>query len=306
LRLLTASTRWAYGHGLRLGLGRGLVFLARRLSVWREVPVPMDDGRHLVLDLREPQNLPYLLYGRAPYEAGEERVVRALVQPGEQVIDVGANVGWYSTMLADLVGPTGAVYAFEPNLTLIHNLELTAAAYPALRVLAAAVGEAEGNGLLRLSRLLGNSSLESNVPEQTGCQECRIVTLDAFLASVGNPPVTFIKSDTEGGELRVLRGARRVLGGALPPACLVEFNPHYGLDPMTLLGFFNGLQQGGYSAWKVDPLGGTLVPPEFGAEVINCLFVPDWLTPRITRLMRPQPNASRLAIPDEKTRPASR
>ena len=69
-------------------------------------------------------------------------MVRALVRAGEHVVDVGANVGWYSTMLAELVGLNGRVYAFEPNTDLVRSLTLTALEYPSLRVIAAAVGEA--------------------------------------------------------------------------------------------------------------------------------------------------------------------
>src|SRR3990172_3724010 len=103
-----------------------------------------NDGQRSVAGSRSQRapEPPYLFYGRVPYELGEERVVRALVRAGEHVVDVGANVGWYSTMLAELVGLNGRVYAFEPNTDLVRSLTLTALEYPSLRVIAAAVGEA--------------------------------------------------------------------------------------------------------------------------------------------------------------------
>lgn len=286
--LLLSLLRRAHGSGRRLGLGRVVIALASRQRRLRELNVPMDDGRILVLDLTEPQNLPYLFYGRAPYELGEERVVKSLVRPGEQVVDVGANVGWYSTMLANLVRPGGRVYAFEPNQDLMRNLRLTASAYPALRVMGVAVGDAEGEATLRISRLLGNSSVVGEVPEQTGSQVCHVVTLDRFLASVGNPQITFVKSDTEGAELRVLNGANRLLNAARPPACLVEMNRRYGLEPSTVVGFFQKLGRGRYSAWRIDSVAGSLQPPEFGPGVCNALFVPEWLMHRVAGLVARQ------------------
>lgn len=283
-RLLILLLRRVHGNGRRLGLGRIVIALARRHASLRRLAVPMRDGRILVLDLTEPQNLPYLFYGRAPYEVGEEQIIKALVRPGEHVVDVGANVGWYSTMLADLVGPAGRVYAFEPNEDLLRNLRLTASAFPALNVIDMAVGDVEGEDTLRISRLLGNSSLMGVVPEQTGSQSCRVVTLDGFLASAGAPPITFIKSDTEGGEMRVLAGASRLLDTTSPPTCLIEINGRYGLDPNTVMSFFRGLQRGGYSAWRIDSASGRLLSPEFGAEICNALFVPAWLKERVATL----------------------
>jgi len=214
-------------------------------------------------------------------------VVRALVRPGEQVVDVGANVGWYSTMLANLVGPAGRVYAFEPNQRLLRNLGLTAAYYPNLSVIGVAVGDAERDGTLRISRQLGNSSLVGDVPEQTGSQVCHVVTLDGFLTGVGAPPVTFIKSDTEGGELQVLKGARRLIDAERPPACLVEMNGRYGLRPTEVLDFFQVRRHGNYSAWRIDAVSGSLLPPEFGPEICNALFVPEWLKERVAMLVAP-------------------
>ncbi len=38
-----------------------------------------------------------------------------LIKPGMKVVDIGANLGYYTLMMADLVGPKGKVFAFEPN-----------------------------------------------------------------------------------------------------------------------------------------------------------------------------------------------
>src|SRR5918996_4770073 len=54
-----------------------------------------------------------ILTGR--YEAEELGLMRRLVQPGQTIIDVGANVGYTARFFAKIVGPRGKVYAFEPN-----------------------------------------------------------------------------------------------------------------------------------------------------------------------------------------------
>lgn len=45
-----------------------------------------------------------------------------LVRPGMKVVDVGANLGYFTLLMADLVGPTGHVYAFEPNIDLARRM----------------------------------------------------------------------------------------------------------------------------------------------------------------------------------------
>lgn len=45
-----------------------------------------------------------------------------LVKPGMKVVDVGANLGYFSLLMADLVGASGQVHAFEPNIELARRM----------------------------------------------------------------------------------------------------------------------------------------------------------------------------------------
>ena len=49
------------------------------------------------------------------YEAGTTRLFEQLVNPGDVVFDVGVHAGYYTRLAARLVGPTGSIYAFEPE-----------------------------------------------------------------------------------------------------------------------------------------------------------------------------------------------
>ncbi len=49
------------------------------------------------------------------YGEFDTELVKEQVKSGNRVIDLGANIGYYSLLFSNLVGKTGAVYSFEPN-----------------------------------------------------------------------------------------------------------------------------------------------------------------------------------------------
>ena len=76
-------------------------------EVWSATP----DGIQLLL---RPGIYPdcAMLYG--VFEIKTVQLMRSLLKQGDTVIDVGANVGWFSLLTAKIVGPSGKVHAFEP------------------------------------------------------------------------------------------------------------------------------------------------------------------------------------------------
>src|SRR6185503_12364112 len=163
--------------------------------------------------------------------------LRQHVRPGGCVVDVGANVGEYSALAAELVGPTGHVYAFEPAPDNAAKLRSRFASVPQISIVEAAVGD-----LTRTVRLYLDAenptqhSLGShNVGRGGGAVKVQQRALDDVK---GLRPPDVIKIDAQGGELRVLQGARRVLESA-KPFIVFELWP-YGLrnlraDPADLL-----------------------------------------------------------------------
>ncbi|HKN74646.1 MAG TPA: FkbM family methyltransferase [Candidatus Acidoferrum sp.] len=161
------------------------------------------------------------------FEEAEVRFVQRLLRPGMTVLDIGAHHGLYTLLTAKRVGRHGRVIAFEPSLRECRRLaqHVRVNRCKNVEVEACAVGDMSGEAELFMVdgfRDWGNSLRPPDVPEPTRVVRAPVRKLDDVLAERGIDHVDFIKLDTEGGELAVLEGARRLLQTAPRPAILAE------------------------------------------------------------------------------------
>ncbi len=167
-------------------------------------------------------------------------------EPGDVVLDIGANIGWYSLLLEQQVPDGVDIFAFEPdplNFELLqHNLSLN----QATRVTAIQKALAEEEGIKHLYRhASSNLGRHSLLQLQDGeSVEVNTTSLDSFwdAQGLGSRIPRFIKIDIEGYELLALRGARKILERC--PALLCEFSPGYmhkgGINPADLVTLLTG------------------------------------------------------------------
>jgi len=152
-----------------------------------------------------------------------------LVAPGDTVVDAGANFGLYSFHLSQLVGEQGQVVAFEaiPETCLaLRRVLRHLDASSRVEVIELALGESPGWGEFALPRrrgggvdrgrawLLPRARASSSVDRVN----VRMTRLDDAIDA--DAEVTFIKVDTEGADLFVLRGAQAILGRSAPSLVL--------------------------------------------------------------------------------------
>lgn len=146
-------------RGFRLGLacfrgwGLGRVPLVRRIEqairlrlISNRAPVL---GHMMFLDAQDILNLSI----NGIYEPLETEVVGREVSAGDVVVDIGAHIGYYTLMLARIVGPCGKVYAFEPdpeNFTLLQR-NVKENGYRNVVLLQKAVSDRNGSATLYLS-----------------------------------------------------------------------------------------------------------------------------------------------------------
>jgi FkbM family methyltransferase len=152
-------------------------------------------------------------YSFLSWNPDEYRAFRDAVRPGMTAFDVGANVGAYSLLLGQWVGPSGAVVAFEPAPDVHDGLRrhirlnaLDAIVTP----VRAAVGAQPADGRLVVAGTPGESRLATSTDDDATTIAVPVTTIDEFCAREHLTP-DFIKIDVEGAELDVLRGARETI-----------------------------------------------------------------------------------------------
>jgi FkbM family methyltransferase len=158
------------------------------------------------------------------------------VRPGDWAIDIGANIGVYTSRLAELVGPAGRVIAVEPvpeTFSILANV-VADRGLDQVTLLNAAVGETTQLVGMDIPRAAGfDGYYLASVGPAAGGLNVLCLSLDAL-----NLPqrVAFVKVDAEGHELPVLRGMAGLLRRDRP-TLLVEVGSDAARDFLAGLGY---------------------------------------------------------------------
>jgi len=221
-RMLRTWLRQLPWTRLKLLAARALYYPAV-LAFGRRRGTVVRNGIRYDLDLGEGIDLSVFLFGSFQPQVVRNRFVR-LPEDGV-VVDVGANSGILTLQLAQAV-PEGRVFAFEPThyaLTrLKRNLELNPELSPRVETVQAFVSSASAArpGLSAYASWRVDRGSSGTHPLHGGthkpADEIGAVSLDDFAAERGLHRVHFIKIDTDGHELEVLRGARGLLARHKP------------------------------------------------------------------------------------------
>lgn len=189
----------------------------------------------------------YYLYKRL-LEREQSRLIRHLARSGSLAVDIGANVGYFTKIMADAVGERGAVLAFEPdaqNLKLMRHA-IRRSGFTHITVVPAAVGERTGSTLLYLNPDHPGDHRIYPSDSRRNCQEVALWSLDDYLERTNQGrELSIIKVDVQGAELQVLHGMEKTLRHCPSVNLLLEFDPQIlrqaGTDPKELISFIDGL-----------------------------------------------------------------
>ncbi|MBF0448780.1 MAG: FkbM family methyltransferase [Magnetococcales bacterium] len=138
------------------------------------------------------------------------------LKPGQTAIDIGAHKGAYTYWMQKRVGPTGRVFAFEPQPVLAARLRGLVAkmAMSQVQVEQMGLSDQEAVGVLTVpgdgSASPGASLVGQSIQgPKTAIPGIKLVSLDHYFAE--QSPVHLIKCDVEGHELAVFKGGRNLL-----------------------------------------------------------------------------------------------
>jgi FkbM family methyltransferase len=166
----------------------------------------------------------HVLIGRS-YEPRIAAVFSRCVKPGMAVVDIGANIGYLTMLLASLVGPAGLVVAVEPNPENVKLLEASRRVneFDQVLVIQAAAGRHTTLLALNVSHSNGTTSeLPNDSSAIFACRPVPCFALDPILPKDRN--FDLVKIDVEGAELNALIGLLGMIERDRP-VIISEFSP---------------------------------------------------------------------------------
>lgn len=228
----------------------------------RACAVPVADDRILCrvlakylmyVDARDTSITPHLVMS-GYWEMWTTIAIARHVQPGMRCIDVGANVGYFTLLLADLAGDKGHVQAWEPQSGGDHDILLASAKLNGfagtVAVLRRAASSDGGEGTLAIGDW-GRDQCSATLMDPEHGVHRRWKVPRSRLDTENAEPVDFIKIDAEGHEPEVWEGMGDLRNQAGLTVAM-EFSPGRYQDAP---GFLDAILSAGFPLQKVDDAG---------------------------------------------------
>jgi FkbM family methyltransferase len=213
----------------------------------------------IFLDARDMSLTPHLLLD-GEWESWITRVFLESVGPGMTVVDVGANIGYYTLLAARAVGPSGKVWAFEPepgNCRLMAKSVEINGFSETVRVIPKALSDREGTAELHLDTGMHQAShslFAGMVDNPSESVTVEVTTLDDVLEP--GTRVDVMKLDAEGAEPLVFAGMQRVLADNPDILLIMEFCPdHFRRAELDPEAFLTEIRKTGFPLRRVATTG---------------------------------------------------
>lgn len=248
---------------------KGKALLVNRLMELR-LPVFSDtirtaDGR--TFEFNSGTRQAYEVFFCGTHEKAETALIRRIVAKGDSIIDVGANIGWYTSLISRIVGPSGKVVALEPVPrtfeALTRTLELNSSSDNVILLQILCTEQKGFHTILEFPDLHPGLSSEQPIANSRYiAHKVRAMGLDDIIAECRLKRVQLIKLDIEGGELSALLSASQSLRSGMVESILLEVNNEramaFGYRFADCLDYLQNIRDG-YEIFRILPPGGQLL-----------------------------------------------
>ena len=247
LRMLYRFAAWLFvGSGIERISPIGK--LNKIITAFIRTPTVQIDGHIFHLDDCDSMNLSVL----PNYEPSEATLFRKEIREGDTVVDLGANIGYFTVLFSELVGDVGSVYAFEPDPENFTLLEKNVSENSCTNVCAerVAVTDSVGTSYLYRSPTETTDHRLYNSDDNRDYVEVQITSLNNYFAKF-DEGVDFIKIDVQGVEPLVLSEMDQLLEKSPRMKILTEFWP-FGLDKSGIApeDFVESLEDKGFALFE--------------------------------------------------------
>jgi FkbM family methyltransferase len=183
-------------------------------------------GFSIILNPKDQTISPWIgVMGR--YDLLETALMQKILKEGDVVIDIGANIGWFTLLAARTVARTGKVFSFEPESLNFSLLKASINSNDYINVLPVkkVVSDQNGSQYLYLSKELnpGAHSISENFGG--GKELVDSIRLDTFMQLNNLEDVQLLKIDVQGAEPNVLSAAKKPMQEMKIETMLIEWNP---------------------------------------------------------------------------------
>ncbi|MBP9732119.1 MAG: FkbM family methyltransferase [Candidatus Magasanikbacteria bacterium] len=176
------------------------------------------------------------------YESFETQIFKRMLKPDMVVVDIGANIGYFTLIAAEQVGSQGKVLAFEPeneNFALLEK-NITYNNLSNVKLFHTALGDSEGTIELFKSEVNKGDHRIYNVENESRERvTVQITKLDTVCKVLDVHTIDIIKIDVQGAEGIVLAGMKNILQESPTLIMFIEFFPlglrTMGVDPLSFL-----------------------------------------------------------------------
>ena len=208
-----------YGHKAKYYI---LKHILKRKTAVRKV-----HGSKMVLDLVNP-GISHVLYVAGTREDLDVAIVKQELKPGMNVLEAGANIGYYLLLEGKILAGNGTIYAFEPdprNVVILkanimkNKLEKHVKFYPY------AVSNNNAVEKLFLTNASNLSTMAFRRSSDDTCKEVKTIAIDNFKEI--DREINFIRMDIEGYEYEAIGGMLATLERNRPVKILMELHPQY-------------------------------------------------------------------------------